>query len=103
MTLLDFEQLLTHVQYKPGWAFTLRHAAAGFAYLEIQCPVPDSRSPHQGMTIAMSYAFNEADWVNADRFFAFVRASVARTEQHEFNEFFRVAHVPWPNVDHATF
>lgn len=100
---MNYEKLLARVKYKPGWQFVLRPAAADFAHLEIQAVVHDSWPPHKSITICMNYAFNAHDWPNESTFYGFVRASIQRTEQHEFNEWFRVDDRAWPTADHATF
>jgi len=103
LALTDYERLLVYVTYKPGWRFTVRAAPAGFAYLELQAPVYDTATPARNMTISISYAFGLRDWINQRTFYAFVRACTRRTEEHEFNEWFRVDGQPWPTEDHNTF
>jgi hypothetical protein len=103
VTIIEYDQLLARVTYKPGWHFALHPASGGFVWLEVQCPVIDSVLSNLGMTIALSYAFNVEEWVSEARFFAFVRDCVKRTEEHELNEFFRVDNRGWPCELHATF
>ena len=103
LTFATYEKLLMYVTYKPGWRFTVRPAAADFAYLEVQAPVYDTATPARSMNISISYAFGLSDWVNRRTFYAFVRQCAKRTEEHEFNEWFRVDGSPWPSDDHSTF
>lgn len=103
MTFLHYCRLLERVTYKPGWHFQLLAAAGDFIFLEIDCPCTDSRHERPVMNISMSYAFHAGEWSNDDRFFAFVRACIQRTEQHELNEFYRVDGRSWPCDIHATF